>query len=239
VWLLTDSLSWPRGWLAVGVLWGTQVIGGLWFLKTDPDLLEERMSPGENSTPDKLATLLIVILLLCWFVANPLDVLLFQLLPPPPAALSLFGGLVLYTAGLAIVTWTFRTNSFAASVVTVQEERGQQVIDTGPYAYVRHPMYAGLIPLFAGLSLIMESSATALFVIPMVVSDHGVQRNGSVCHPDGGIRISPQSDDRRSDVASRSGRLRRISVADPLATATRCCLAVRHPASRYSSANFC
>jgi protein-S-isoprenylcysteine O-methyltransferase Ste14 len=169
VWLLTDSLSWPRGWLAVGVLWGTQVIGGLWFLKTDPDLLEERMSPGENSTPDKLATLLIVILLLCWFVANPLDVLLFQLLPPPPATLSLFGGLVLYAAGLAIVTWTFRTNSFAASVVTVQEERGQQVIDTGPYAYVRHPMYAGLIPLFAGLSLIMESSATALFVIPMVV----------------------------------------------------------------------
>ena len=59
--------------------------------------------------------------------------------------------------------------SNTASVVTVQEERGQQVIDTGPYAYVRHPMYAGLIPLFAGLSLIMESSATALFVIPMVV----------------------------------------------------------------------
>lgn len=168
VWLLTDSWDWPRGWLAVAVLWGTQLTGGLWFLSKDPELLEARMSPGENSRADKLATLLIVVLLLSWFVVNPLDVFLWQLLPSLPAAVSVGAGFVLYVCGLVFVFWTFRTNTFASSVVTIQDERKQQVIDNGPYAYVRHPMYAGLIPLFAGLSLVMGSTAVALLVVPII-----------------------------------------------------------------------
>ena len=53
-------------------------------------------------------------------------------------------------------------------MVTIQEKRKQQVIEPGPYAYVRHPMYAGLIPLFAGLSLLMGSTTIALLVVPMI-----------------------------------------------------------------------
>ena len=169
VWLMTGSLHWPRGWLAIGVLWGTQLVGGSWFLKNDPALLDERMAPGENSTADKLATLLIVFLLLSWFVGNPIDVHRLQLLPALPASISLIGGFALFAFGMAVIVWTFRENSFATSVVKVQEERQQQVIDSGPYAYVRHPMYAGMIPLCAGLGLLFESSAMALAALPMVM----------------------------------------------------------------------
>lgn len=168
-WFVTGSLDWPRGWVAIGVLWGTQFLGGIWFLLKDPELLQERMAASGNSSADKLATALIVLLLLGWFVGNPIDVHSLQLLPAPTANVSLICGLGLYFFGLFMVLWTHRTNTFAASVVKVQEERGQYVIDTGPYAFVRHPMYAGVMPLFAGLSLLMESTAMALFVVPMIV----------------------------------------------------------------------
>ena len=51
----------------------------------------------------------------------------------------------------------FGENSFAAPVVKIQEERGHQVISSGPYRYVRHPMYAGALLFFAGMSLLLGS----------------------------------------------------------------------------------
>lgn len=104
-----------------------------------------------------------------WFVLTAIDVLRLQLLPAPPPSVSLWSGLGLFALGIFIIVWTFRENSFAAPVVKIQHERKHHVIDTGPYAFVRHPMYAGLIPIFAGLGLIMESSTMALAALPMVV----------------------------------------------------------------------
>jgi protein-S-isoprenylcysteine O-methyltransferase Ste14 len=48
-------------------------------------------------------------------------------------------------------------NSFAAPVVKIQKERGHSVISTGPYRYVRHPMYAGALLFFVGMSLLLGS----------------------------------------------------------------------------------
>lgn len=168
-WLITDSFDWPRGWLAIGVLLFSQALIGAWMLTKHPDLLESRMKAEGNSTADKLATALIVVLLLGWYVANPLDVHALQLFPPLSAAASIPAGLMLFAFGMGFILWTVHINTFATSVVAIQDERGQQLIDTGPYARVRHPMYAGLIPALAGLSLIMGSSAVALGVFPMVM----------------------------------------------------------------------
>ena len=52
---------------------------------------------------------------------------------------------------------TFRENSFLSPVVRVQEERGQTVISTGPYHYVRHPMYAAFILFVLGTTLLLGS----------------------------------------------------------------------------------
>jgi protein-S-isoprenylcysteine O-methyltransferase Ste14 len=73
--------------------------------------------------------------------------------------------------GLAIVvnsfgTWcTFRENVFAASVVNPQE--GQQVFDTGPYAIVRHQMYASALFLLIGLPLLLGSWIGLGFAVPV------------------------------------------------------------------------
>jgi protein-S-isoprenylcysteine O-methyltransferase Ste14 len=50
-------------------------------------------------------------------------------------------------------------NPFAAVVVRLQIERGPRVVDTGPYRYVRHPMYAGFIPMAVGMALWLQSYA--------------------------------------------------------------------------------
>jgi protein-S-isoprenylcysteine O-methyltransferase Ste14 len=51
----------------------------------------------------------------------------------------------------------FRENSYLSATVRIQEERGQTVISTGPYHYVRHPMYAGGLFMFLGTPLLLGS----------------------------------------------------------------------------------
>ena len=171
VWLLTGSFDWPRGWLAIAIILSMQLLVGLWLLKTDPDLLRERLSvPSAMTWADRFATMLIILSMLGWFVLAAIDVHRLHLIPAPHPNVSFWSGLGLFALGTFIIGWTFRKNAFAAPVVKIQHERKHHVIDTGPYAFVRHPMYAGLIPLLAGLGLIMESSAMALASLPMVIT---------------------------------------------------------------------
>ena len=59
--------------------------------------------------------------------------------------------------GSYLVWLTFRENSYAAPVVKIQKERGHRVVTTGPYAYVRHPMYAGALGFLLGAPLLLGS----------------------------------------------------------------------------------
>ena len=146
------------------------MISGLWLLRVDPALLEKRMSlTAKNPVADKLATALIGVLLCGWFVATAFDVHQFQLLPALPGHVSLLIGLVLFVLGMALIMWAMLENTFAVSVVEVQADRQQTLIDTGPYAYIRHPMYSGIILAFMGLGLVCESTALALAGVPMVM----------------------------------------------------------------------
>ena len=66
-----------------------------------------------------------------------------------------------------------KENSYAAPVVKVQKERGHKVVTTGPYAYVRHPMYASIILIAAGVPLLLGSwwgLLAALLVVLMLAS---------------------------------------------------------------------
>ena len=68
------------------------------------------------------------------------------------------------------MTLAMKVNPFAVPVVRLQEERHQRVIDTGAYAVVRHPMYAGFVPMVLGPALWLGSYASALLaIVPIVV----------------------------------------------------------------------
>ncbi len=86
------------------------------------------------------------------FTVCPLDLFHWQIAESPPEILRI-AGLVLYILGLVVILAAMAANKFAAPTVHIQEEEGQKVADTGLYAYVRHPMYTGLILMMIGTFL--------------------------------------------------------------------------------------
>ena len=66
-------------------------------------------------------------------------------------------GAALLCLGIWLSFAVLRENSYAAPVVKVQKERGHKVVSTGPYAYVRHPMYASVLLIGAGAPLLLGS----------------------------------------------------------------------------------
>lgn len=66
-------------------------------------------------------------------------------------------GLAMYLLSTAFIMWVFRENSFATPVVKVQAERHHRVISSGPYAFVRHPKYSGIMLFFVGVPLLLGS----------------------------------------------------------------------------------
>jgi protein-S-isoprenylcysteine O-methyltransferase Ste14 len=86
-----------------------------------------------------------------------------------PVWLQAVGGLLLL-GSFYLFFATFRENSFLSPAIRVQEERGQTVISTGPYHYVRHPMYAALLLFLPGSALLLGSAYGVLFGIVVVIA---------------------------------------------------------------------
>jgi protein-S-isoprenylcysteine O-methyltransferase Ste14 len=162
--LPAGTLDWWRAWVFLGVVFVGAVASTVSVLRVNKDLIEERFKPPvQQGQP--LADKIVVVLFLAVFVSVivfiPLDVFRFHLMAKPGTLASSFG-LVLFAVGWWIMTLALRENAFAAPVVKHQEARQHTVIDSGVYGVVRHPMYAGAVPLLVGMPLWLESYAAAL-----------------------------------------------------------------------------
>lgn len=154
--LSAGTLAWTAAWFYLVVSLIVGLAAGLWLAWTDPDLLAERMrlKAPEQPSADKWFMLVFLVVAVVWFVVIGLE----RRLRAPTMPLPLEAvGLVLYLASTLFVMWVFRENSFAAPVVKVQAERHHHVVSTGPYAFVRHPMYAGVMLYFIGTPLLIGS----------------------------------------------------------------------------------
>lgn len=157
--ILIPAWSWRywQGWLYLGLMAGFWTYFFLDLLKNDPELVERRMKTKESATQQKLLHALLRLVMVAAYVLAGLD---FHF----GWTRSWFGGVPLWLelAGQALVVasywwvfWVMKTNSFAAS--TIQVEAQQRVIDVGPYAYVRHPMYAAMCLANIGTPLALGS----------------------------------------------------------------------------------
>ena len=148
---------WPAGWAFLAAMAMIAIACGGWLAKTDPALLAERMRPpirDDQPAADKKIVVGFGVASLLWFVVMGLDRR--AQASDMPLALQALGLAVLVLSTFFIV-WVMHANSFAAAVVRVQSERGHRVVDSGPYALVRHPMYSGAIVFFVGASLLLGS----------------------------------------------------------------------------------
>jgi protein-S-isoprenylcysteine O-methyltransferase Ste14 len=158
---------------------GTFAIGEFWiyltifaavfvaaFVMLDRGLLQERMRPGGKPTPVGLQ-LLNVILLLHWIIAG-LDRGRLHWTDTVPVWLQALA-LATVAAGYALVLWAMMVNRFFSSVVRIQSERGQHVIDRGPYAVVRHPGYSAGILIVLASGVALGSWLAAAFLLAAVL----------------------------------------------------------------------
>ena len=154
--LAAGTVSWFYGWVFLILFYGFSFGIVLWLLRHDPGLIEERTGFKSNQpTWDKAYVILLVVFFGIWWISMPLDAVRFHW-SQMPAWLHLVGAIVLLSS-FYLFYLTFRENSYLSTVVRVQEDRGQTVVSTGPYRYVRHPMYIGMLLFCLGSALLLES----------------------------------------------------------------------------------
>ena len=155
------------GTFAIAAFWVYLAILAMVFVASfamlDPGLLRERMRPGGKPPP--LGLKLFTVVLLLHLVVAGLDRGRLHLSDGIPPWLQATG-LAVVAAAYALVLWAMRVNRFFSSVVRIQLDRGQRVVATGPYSFIRHPGYAAgiLIVLASGIAL-GSWLATALLVV--------------------------------------------------------------------------
>jgi protein-S-isoprenylcysteine O-methyltransferase Ste14 len=164
------TLDWPSGWAFLGLFGVLGVSISLWLAKADPDLLAERMkSPIQRGQKpwDRLFLGGLSVVYFAWLALMGLDARRMAW-SDVPLWVQVLGALLVVFSYLGIA-WVFRVNSFAAPVIKMQADRHQTVISTGPYAFVRHPMYAFALWQFIGMPL-MLGSWWGLAVVPPLIA---------------------------------------------------------------------
>ena len=155
------------GTFAIAAFWVYLAILAMVFVASfamlDPGLLRERMRPGGKPPP--LGLKLFTVVLLLHLVVAGLDRGRLHLSDGIPPWLQATG-LAVVAAAYALVLWAMRVNRFFSSVVRIQFDRGQRVVVTGPYSFIRHPGYAAgtLIVLASGIALGSWLAAVLLVV---------------------------------------------------------------------------
>jgi protein-S-isoprenylcysteine O-methyltransferase Ste14 len=158
------TFDWWRAWVLMGVLFAASLVTMLTVFRTRQDLLKERLKGIIQKGQPPIDRAIIIAFVVAYglsIVFIPLDVFRYHIFPKPNVVISSFG-LVLVILGWWIIALVFKENSFAAPVVRHQSERQHHVVDTGVYAIVRHPMYAGIFLLNVGMALWLESYAAAI-----------------------------------------------------------------------------
>ncbi|GCE07328.1 methyltransferase family protein [Dictyobacter aurantiacus] len=168
--LAAGTLAWPAGWTFLVLFFAFTFALTAWLYRHNPDLLRERMAtknPGQKSW-DRIGMSGMFVLFLAWLVLMPLDAVRFHW-----SHMSLW----LQIVGALLMLWsfwlffaTFRENSFLSPMVRIQSERGQTVISTGPYHYVRHPMYAAALCMLLGSALLLGSWFGLLAALLLIVA---------------------------------------------------------------------
>ena len=191
------TVRWPAAWADLllfisGAFWIT-----LWLARRDPALLAERLkSPLQKGQPfwDKFFILLMTVAWCGWLVLMGLDAVRYRW-----SVMSVWlqcAGAVMIGLSFWMIGRVFRENPFLAAVVRIQTERGHRVVSSGPYATVRHPLYATMLIYLPANALLLGSwaglAASAVFlggiVFRTAMEDRELQR-GLAGYPEYAARV--------------------------------------------------
>ncbi len=144
-----------EAWVYLGVFFGATIPITLYLMKYSPALLTRRLSAGPAAEKEKAQKVIMLFASLGFIAALVVPALDHRFSWSSVPAYVAIAGDVLAVLCFYITFLAYRANPFASATIEVAEE--QKVIDTGPYAIIRHPMYAGGALLFIGTPLALGS----------------------------------------------------------------------------------
>ena len=150
--LPAGTLAYGNGWLLVALLFTPMLIAGFIMFFKSPAFLAKRLDVKEKQVTQKGVVAFSGLMFIAGFVVAGLD-FRFGWSQMPPAVVIVASALFL--AAYALYAEVMRENAYLSRTVKVEE--GQQVVDTGLYGIVRHPMYMATIALFLMIPLILGS----------------------------------------------------------------------------------
>ena len=166
VFLPAGSFAYWQGWLLLGVLFVPMFFAGLVMMAKDPALLRRRLNAREEQSEQKKVIALSGGMFLCAFVLAGLNFRFGWITTP---RWVVWGATAVFLLGYALYAEVLRENTWLSRTIEVQER--QQVVDTGLYGVVRHPMYAATVLLFLSMPLILGSPlslAVMLLYLPLI-----------------------------------------------------------------------
>ena len=160
------SFSFFNGYLLLGLLFIPMLIIGVVLFIKDPELLEKRLNAKETENEQKKVVAASSIMFLSGFITAGLDYR-YKWLTIPNWLVAL--GAILFLISYIMYMKVLRENTYLSRIIEVQED--QQVIDTGLYGVVRHPMYSATIVMFLSIPIILGSliSFIIFLIYPIVI----------------------------------------------------------------------
>jgi protein-S-isoprenylcysteine O-methyltransferase Ste14 len=161
------TLVYWQGWIFLSVFSVSVLAITVYLARNDPKLLERRLNAGptaEKEKRQKIIQFLAAIVFIATVIIPPIDHRFGW--SAAPLWVSVIGDL-LVALGLLVISLVFKTNTYAAATIEVATE--QKLVTTGPYAFIRHPMYFGALVMLIGVPLALGSYWGLLTVIPMTL----------------------------------------------------------------------
>jgi len=167
--LITGRWGWWQAWVYAAVAAAGFVLSRVLAVRHQgPGLIAERarfLDQPEAKSWDKVLSPIVAIGAGLVPLVAGLDVR-WGWSPPNGLGVHLLG-LALLLIGYAVATYALVENRYFSGVVRIQTDRGHKVVSSGPYAWVRHPGYAGALLSYVGVPLLLDSRGA--FVVALLL----------------------------------------------------------------------
>lgn len=159
--IIAGTTELPFMWLTLGL---QLFLGLIAIALVDEDLLKERIKP-QGADKDKFSVPALSVLYFGQLAFAAYDVGQLHLSDSIPLSIKVVS-VLLITVGWIGTIWAMRENRFFSSAIRIQDDRGQKVINTGPYHFIRHPGY-----IFGSLMIVFQALAIGswLSLIPGLI----------------------------------------------------------------------
>ncbi len=151
------TFDWPEAWIYIVIQFGWSIALSVFLWNHDIDLLKDRMKFTKKSAKgwDKVMTFVSIPFYIPYLVLPGLDAVRYQWSHVPVWAKA--ACFIVLVASFMWITWIMKVNTYLSRFVEIQEDRGHKVITTGPYRFVRHPMYISAMILMIALPIALGS----------------------------------------------------------------------------------